>query len=68
MAVEMLKTNADDPKLRKEFVRNIAELDQLVDEILLASRPRRRNRSSDGHGGRAAGIDRGGMRGGGGVH
>lgn len=38
MAVEMLKTNADDPKLRKEFVRNIAELDQLVGEILLASR------------------------------
>lgn len=38
MAVEMLETHADDPKLRKEFERNIAELDQLVDEILLASR------------------------------
>ena len=38
MAVEILETHADDPKLRKEFESNIAELDQLVDEILLASR------------------------------
>ncbi len=37
MAVEMLKTDAR-PELRAELERDIAELDALVDEILLASR------------------------------
>jgi signal transduction histidine kinase len=37
MAVEMLKTDAK-PELRTELERDIAELDVLVDEILLASR------------------------------
>jgi signal transduction histidine kinase len=37
MAVEMLKTDAK-PELRAELERDIAELDVLVDEILLASR------------------------------
>ena len=37
MAVELLPASAPDP-LRMEFRRNIAELDQLVGEILLASR------------------------------
>jgi signal transduction histidine kinase len=37
MAVEMLKTDAR-PALRAELERDIAELDVLVDEILLASR------------------------------
>ena len=37
MAVEMLKTDAK-PALRAELERDIAELDVLVDEILLASR------------------------------
>lgn len=37
MAVELLQEHAP-PDLRGELVRNMAELDQLVDEILLASR------------------------------
>jgi len=37
MGVELLKAN-DDPKRRSELERDIAELDQLIDEILLASR------------------------------
>jgi signal transduction histidine kinase len=37
MAVELLQEHAP-PELRRELIRNIAELDQLVDEILLASR------------------------------
>jgi signal transduction histidine kinase len=35
--VELLKRN-DDPKRKAELERDIAELDQLIDEILLASR------------------------------
>jgi signal transduction histidine kinase len=37
MAVELLQERAP-PELRRELIRNIAELDQLIDEILLASR------------------------------
>lgn len=37
MAVELLQEAAQ-PALRQELARNIAELDQLVDELLLASR------------------------------
>jgi signal transduction histidine kinase len=37
MGVELLKGN-DDPKRKSELERDIAELDQLIDEILLASR------------------------------
>ena len=37
MAVELMES-APSPAMRLELVRNIAELDQLVDEILLASR------------------------------
>ena len=37
MGVELLKHN-DDPKRKLEIERDIAELDQLIDEILLASR------------------------------
>lgn len=37
MAVELMGTQAQ-PKMRSELTRNIAELDQLIDEILLASR------------------------------
>lgn len=37
MAVELLQERAP-PALRRELIRNIAELDQLIDEILLASR------------------------------
>jgi len=37
MAVELLQEHAP-PDVRAELVRNMAELDQLVDEILLASR------------------------------
>ncbi|HTH44592.1 MAG TPA: HAMP domain-containing sensor histidine kinase [Oxalicibacterium sp.] len=37
MAVELMETQAQ-PEMREELTRNIAELDQLIDEILLASR------------------------------
>jgi signal transduction histidine kinase len=37
MAVELMETQAQ-PEMRDELTRNIAELDQLIDEILLASR------------------------------
>jgi len=37
MAVELLKTDAD-PKRKRDLERDIAELDALIDEILLASR------------------------------
>jgi signal transduction histidine kinase len=37
MGVELLKGN-DDPRRKSELERDIAELDQLIDEILLASR------------------------------
>jgi signal transduction histidine kinase len=37
MAVELMRTGAQ-PDMRDELTRNIAELDQLIDEILLASR------------------------------
>jgi signal transduction histidine kinase len=37
MGIEMLKADAK-PELREELARNIAELDVLIDEILLASR------------------------------
>jgi signal transduction histidine kinase len=37
MAVELMKENAD-PKRRAELERDVAELDALIDEILLASR------------------------------
>jgi signal transduction histidine kinase len=37
MAIELLQERAP-PELRRELIRNIAELDQLIDEILLASR------------------------------
>jgi signal transduction histidine kinase len=37
MGIEMLKADAK-PELRDELARNIAELDALIDEILLASR------------------------------
>jgi signal transduction histidine kinase len=37
MAIELMETQAQ-PELRDELTRNIAELDQLIDEILLASR------------------------------
>jgi two-component system OmpR family sensor kinase len=37
MAVELLQDGAPEP-LREELARNIAELDQLIDEVLLASR------------------------------
>lgn len=37
MAIEMMKGDAD-PGTRRELERDIAELDQLIDEILLASR------------------------------
>ena len=37
MGIEMLETHADE-KLRREIERNIAELDELIEEILLASR------------------------------
>jgi signal transduction histidine kinase len=37
MAVELLQDSAN-PAIRQELARNIAELDQLIDEVLLASR------------------------------
>jgi signal transduction histidine kinase len=37
MAVELMESQAQ-PEMRDELTRNIAELDQLIDEILLASR------------------------------
>ncbi|HEX2603235.1 MAG TPA: HAMP domain-containing sensor histidine kinase [Oxalicibacterium sp.] len=37
MAAELMSTQAQ-PEIREELTRNIAELDQLIDEILLASR------------------------------
>jgi len=37
MAVELMEGQAQ-PEMREELTRNIAELDQLIDEILLASR------------------------------
>lgn len=37
MAVELMEAHAQ-PEMREELTRNIAELDQLIDEILLASR------------------------------
>jgi signal transduction histidine kinase len=37
MAAELLQEKAP-PKIREELARNIAELDQLIDELLLASR------------------------------
>lgn len=37
MAVELMREHAP-PELRVELIRNMAELDQLIDEILLASR------------------------------
>lgn len=37
MAVELMESQAQ-PEMREELTRNIAELDQLIDEILLASR------------------------------
>src|SRR2546423_1761091 len=37
MAVELMKENAD-PKRKAELERDVAELDALIDEILLASR------------------------------
>jgi two-component system OmpR family sensor kinase len=37
MAVELLQDSASQP-IRQELARNIAELDQLIDEVLLASR------------------------------
>ncbi|KQV59142.1 hypothetical protein ASE26_04810 [Duganella sp. Root198D2] len=37
MAVELLQDSAS-PSIRQELARNIAELDQLIDEVLLASR------------------------------
>lgn len=37
MAVELLQESAS-PAMRQELARNVAELDQLVDEVLLASR------------------------------
>ena len=37
-AVELMGGNQPSPAFREEILRNIAELDQLVDEILLASR------------------------------
>ena len=38
LAVELMQNNLPSPTARTEIKRNIAELDQLVDEILLASR------------------------------
>ncbi|KQR42861.1 ATP-binding protein [Acidovorax sp. Leaf160] len=38
MGLELMQGNAPSPNFRAEILRNIAELDQLVDEILLASR------------------------------
>jgi signal transduction histidine kinase len=46
MAIEMLHGDAD-PALRRELARDIAELDQLIDEILLASRLDSHSRSSE---------------------
>ncbi|GKS76010.1 HAMP domain-containing protein [Acidovorax sp. SUPP950] len=38
MGLELMQGSAPSPAFRDEILRNIAELDQLVDEILLASR------------------------------
>ncbi|WP_311223389.1 MULTISPECIES: ATP-binding protein [unclassified Acidovorax] len=38
MGLELMQGDAPSPSFRAEILRNIAELDQLVDEILLASR------------------------------
>ncbi len=38
MGLELMQGSAPSPNFRSEILRNIAELDQLVDEILLASR------------------------------
>lgn len=38
MGLELMQGSAPSPAFREEILRNIAELDQLVDEILLASR------------------------------
>lgn len=38
MGMELMESGAPSPSFRQEILRNIAELDQLVDEILLASR------------------------------
>jgi signal transduction histidine kinase len=38
MAIELMQDQAAQPEVRDELTRSIAELDQLIDEILLASR------------------------------
>lgn len=38
MGLELMGGDQPSPAFRAEILRNIAELDQLVDEILLASR------------------------------
>jgi two-component system OmpR family sensor kinase len=63
MGMELMQDGAPSASARAEILRNIAELDQLVDEILLASRlDAREGRCGLVRGGGSGGVGRRGMR------
>ena len=61
MAIDLYEQSASEER-KREIVRNLGELDGLVEEILLASRLDHGEQARTGRGRRPAGADRGGGR------